>query len=95
MRPVEILALKLRDFRDAVLVVERRLYRFNLDEPKNARSKREVALPKGTQQLLKLWIQRALITDSEQWLFPSERFMPLTRDNLWRRLLEPRRGEGA
>jgi integrase len=90
MRPGEILALKLRDFRGAVLNVERRIYRFNLDEPKTDRSRREVALPKGTQELLELWIQKALITDPEQWLFPSERFTPLTRDNVWRRQLQPK-----
>jgi len=90
MRPGEILALKLRDFRGAELVVERRLYRFNLDVPKTSRSKRTVALPKGTQQLLELWIERAFISDPEQWLFPSERLTPLTRDNYWNRQLKPK-----
>jgi integrase len=90
MRPGEILALKLRDFRGAELIVERRLYRFNLDVPKNTRSKRKVALSKGTQQALETWIEHAFISDPEQWLFPSERYTPLTRDNLWRRQLQPK-----
>ncbi|SRR5579883_310094 len=90
MRPGEILALKLRDFRGAQLIVERRLYRFNLDVPKNTRSKRKVALSSGTKEMLEAWIEQALISEPEQWLFPSERFTPLTRDNLWRRILQPK-----
>ena len=90
MRPGEILALKLRDFRGAELVVERRLYRGDLDVPKTSRSTRTVALPKGTQQLLQVWIAQNLMSDPEQWLFPSEANTPLTRDNLWRWKLFPK-----
>jgi site-specific recombinase XerD len=90
MQPGEILTLKLPDFRSAELIVERRLYRFNLDVPKNTRSKRKVALSKGTQQALETWIEHAFISDPEQWLFPSERYIPLTRDNFWRRQLQPK-----
>lgn len=90
MRPGEILALKLRDFRGAQMIVERRLYRFNLDDPKNTRSKRKVALSTGTREALEAWMEQAFITEPDQWLFPSERYTPLTRDNLWRRQLEPK-----
>jgi hypothetical protein len=40
--------------------------------------------------MLETWIEHAFISDPEQWLFPSERHTPLTRDNLWRRQLQPK-----
>jgi hypothetical protein len=55
MRPGEILALQWKHVREDHLDVVHRLYRGRLDRPKSERSKRMVALPASTQQLMKAW----------------------------------------
>jgi integrase len=90
MRPGEIVGLRLGDFEGDSVWVRRRLYRGKSDDPKNKRSARQVALTAGTKLLLHGWIDRSLISDKEDWLFPSESGNPIGRDNLWRRYMLPK-----
>lgn len=89
MRPGEILALKLGDVGSECVWVRRRLYKGDLDDPKSKRSARQVALTTGTIILLRMWIEKATITDKDAWLFPSENGKPLRRDNVWLRYMYP------
>lgn len=90
MRPGEILGLQLEDLDDDSLWVKRRLYRGDLDDPKNERSVRQVALTTGTKFLLDLWVQQLQIGSKSNWVFPSERSTPMRRDNLWQRYMLPK-----
>jgi integrase len=90
MRPGEILGLQLSDLDNDSLWVKRRLYRGDLDDPKNERSARQVALTTGTKLLLDLWVERLQIGSESKWVFPSERGTPMRRDNLWQRYMLPK-----
>ncbi|MGC2657194.1 MAG: tyrosine-type recombinase/integrase [Bryobacteraceae bacterium] len=90
MRPGEILALQLGDLDGDCVWVKRRLYRANLDIPKNERSARQVALTCGTKLLLQWWVETSFIAREDAWLFPSEKGTPLRRDNVWSRYMLPR-----
>lgn len=90
MRPGEILALQLGDVDGDSLWVRRRLYRADLDDPKNERSERQVSLTNGTKLVLSQWIEASFLEQREAWLFPSENGNPLRRDNAWNRYLLPR-----
>jgi integrase len=90
MRPGEILGLQLRDFRGCSLMVSRRLYRGDIDSPKNGRS-REVALSGPTASLLSEWTALLAEQQPEAWVFQSENVKrPLMRDNVQRRFLQPK-----
>ena len=89
MRPGEILALQWKHVAADHVAVVQRLYRGQLDRPKNERSQRTVALSSTTRTLLQQW--RPPVTDPEAWVFPSARTTtPLGRDNTWRRLIAPK-----
>ncbi|MFZ0592258.1 MAG: tyrosine-type recombinase/integrase [Bryobacteraceae bacterium] len=90
MRPGEILALQLGDVDGDCVWVRRRLYRANLDVPKNERSARQVALTNRTKLLLQAWLEASFLTRDAAWLFPSEKGTPLRRDNVWNRQMLPR-----
>ena len=90
MRPGEILALQVGDLDLDSLWVRRRVYKGDLDLPKNKRSIRQVALTNATLSLLNEWRKERLESANEGWLFPSERKKPLRRDNVWRRCMHPR-----
>jgi integrase len=85
MRPGEILSLQLSDLDGDSLWVRRRLYRGELDDPKNRRSARQVALTIGTKLLLEFWVERLQAGSGTDWLFPSEKGTPMSRDNIWTR----------
>jgi hypothetical protein len=70
--------------------VEQRLYKGQINTPKTARSRRQVALSPGTLVALAKW--RKLRTDDSDtsWVFPTERGTPYWRDNMWRQRLLPR-----
>ncbi len=91
MRPGEILGLQVQDVRSQSVVVQRRVYRGNIDIPKTKRSSREVGLTAGTRLLLSEWMDLVGHGGPTGWLFPCEHGKaPLGRDNLWRRSLQPR-----
>jgi integrase len=90
MRPGEILALKVGDLDGESLWVRRRLYIGNIDDPKNTRSQRQVALSVGTMRVLNAWREQFLDENPETWLFTSENGKPLRRDNAWTNYMAPR-----
>lgn len=83
MRPGEILGLRVSDLDGDSLWVRRRLYKGELDDPKNERSSRQVALSTGTKLLLDFWVERLQLGSDIDWLFPSENGTPMRRDNMW------------
>ncbi len=90
MRPGEILALRVSDLDGDSLWVKRRLYKGELDDPKNERSARQVALTLGTKTLLEVWVQTLDTGSDSDWLFPSENGTPIRRENLWPRYILPK-----
>ena len=93
MRPGEILGLQVSDLdlnRDC-LWVRRRVYRSNIDSPKNERSVRQVALSLGTIALLELWLSELANSAPDAWLFPTEAGnRPQGRDNIWNKKMLPK-----
>jgi integrase len=89
MRPGEILALQWRDIGLDSFAVRRRIYRGDLDTPKTTKSARIGAMSSATIDDMKLWREVALDPSPAGWVFPSERGTPLSRDNLWRRIIQP------
>lgn len=91
MRPSEILGLQRQDLDIDSVWVRRRIFKSNVDTPKNDRSARRVALSEGTAELLADWVQGLAATGEDAWLFPSETLKtPVRRNNLWRRNFEPK-----
>jgi integrase len=90
MRPGEILGLQLQDFTGRSLRVSRRVYRGDLDSPKNGRA-REVALSPASASLLADWMPLLADQRPAAWMFQSENIKrPLMRDNVQRRFLQPK-----
>ena len=86
-------AIRLGAIGEHAVYVDQRLYRGTFDTPKGRkgrRTARTVALSPGTLADLKEW-REALPEDVPSALpFPSERLTnPVSRDNLWRRHLQP------
>lgn len=91
MRPSEILGLQWQDLDVDSVWVRRRVFKSNVDTPKNERSARRVALSNGTARLLNEWLQDHVGPSEDAWLFPSETLKtPLRRNNLWRRNFAPK-----
>lgn len=91
LRPGEFLALQRRHVASdgSSVTVEQRVYRGDLDTPKNGRS-RIVAVPPRTAALLKSWLNAAVSPDAAAWVFASETGKtPMWRDNLLRRHIRP------
>ena len=87
LRPGEILALQRRHVSEnrSSVEVEQRVYRGDIDRPKNGES-RSVAIPPRTAALLAEWMDTAVGSDPQSWVFASEAGnTPLWRDNLLRR----------
>lgn len=90
MRPGEILGLRVSDLDADSLWVRRRIYKGDLDDPKSRRSARQVALTSGTKLLLECWVERLRTGSESDWLFPSEKETPMSRDNIWTRNMLPK-----
>jgi integrase len=91
MRPGEMLALQRRhisaDCRQ--VVIEQRLYRGDIDTPKTHSSRRIVAVPPKTAELLSGWME-LVGCNPNAWVFASENpKKPLWRDNVWYRYMRP------
>ena len=92
MRPGEILALQRRHIAEdcSELVIEQRLYRGDIDDPKTALSKRTVGIPSNTATVLHEWMELVPM-HPEAWVFASENpLKPLWRDNVWYRHMKPK-----
>jgi len=83
-RPGEMLALQRRHVSaDATVVkVEQRVYRGDIADPKTEPSKREVAIPPRTAELLLEWMNTAIEPDPNAYLFAGEKGRPVWRDTL-------------
>jgi integrase len=93
MRPGEILAVRLGKISENSILVDRRVYKGNLDTPKGRKGKsnaRLVALSPGSIADLRFWRSLLPDDDPDSWLFPSENGTPLWRDNVWYRYLKPK-----
>jgi len=91
MRPSEILGLQRRDMDVDSVWVRRRIFKSDIDTPKNDRSTRRVALSQGTAELLKEWVKNLTSTKDDAWLFPAVTLKtPIRRNNLWRRNFVPK-----
>jgi integrase len=68
---------------DATVVkVEQRVYRGDIDNPKTNPSRREVAIPPRTAELLFKWMNSAVGPEPEAYVFAGERGKPIWRDTL-------------
>jgi integrase len=91
LRPGEMLAIRRRNVApDGTSVeIEQRVYRGQLDVPKNDKT-RIVAVPPRAAALLVEWLTGAADPEPDAWVFASEnRATPLWRDNLLRRHIRP------
>jgi integrase len=91
-RPGEMLALQRRHVsKDASVVrVEQRVYRGDIDDPKTDPSKREVAIPPRTAELLFQWMNAAVGPKPEAYVFASEKGTPVWRDTLMYDYIRPK-----
>jgi integrase len=90
LRPGEILALKWGHISETHVDVKQRVYRGNIDSPKSSNSVRKAALSFGLIQEIRRWGERSLNHRPTDWIFPSEKNTPLSRDNVWRRDIGPK-----
>jgi integrase len=83
-RPGEMLGLQRRHVsEDATEVkVEQRVYRGEIDAPKTESSRRAVAIPPMTAELLRKWMESAVGPDPDAYLFAGEKGTPVWRDTL-------------
>jgi len=91
LRPGEILALQRCNVAadGSSVGIEQRVYRGNLDAPKNGKT-RVVAVPPRAAAMLAEWVEAAVDPEPTAWVFASEnRETPLWRDNLLRRHVRP------
>jgi integrase len=91
LRPGEILALQRCNVAadGSSVGIEQRVYRGDLDAPKNGKT-RVVAVPPRAAAMLAEWLEAAVDSEPTAWVFASEnRETPLWRDNLLRRHVRP------
>jgi integrase len=83
-RPGEMLGLQRRHVGEeaTVVKVEQRVYRGDIDNPKTNPSRREVAIPPRTAELLLKWMSSAVGPEPEAYVFVGERGKPIWRDTL-------------
>ena len=83
-RPGEMLALQRRHVLEnaSVVKVEQRVYRGDIADPKTDPSRREVAIPPRTAELLLDWMNTAVDPEPDAFLFASEKGKPVWRDTL-------------
>lgn len=90
MRPGEIFALRWGRIGASYAEVVERVYEGVLDSPKTDHSVRKVALPLGVIEDLKLWRGKCASIRPEAFVFASEAGTPLSKHNVWQRIMRPR-----
>jgi integrase len=90
MRPGEIFALTWGRLTATHADIRQRVYRRIIDTPKTDNSIRKAALSEGLLDEIENWRMMAVATGDDAWVFPSERMTPLSKDNCWRRSMEPK-----
>src|SRR5258708_35653536 len=63
--------------------------------PKTDNSMRKAALSEGLLAEIEIWRMMAVETRDDAWVFPSERMTPLSKDNCWRRFVDPALAEAG
>jgi integrase len=83
-RPGEMLGLQRRHVAadGSAVSVEQRVYRGIVDDPKTDPSRREVAIPPRTAELLREWMAAAVGPEPEAYVFAGQRGKPVWRDTL-------------
>jgi integrase len=87
MRPGEIFGLKWNLLTETYADIRQRVYRGLVDTPKTDQSLRKAALSEGLLADVENWRSKAV--DAQGWVFPSEAMTPLSKDNCWRRNIQP------
>ena len=90
MRPGEIFALTWERLTATYADIRQRVYRGAIDTPKTNQSLRKAALSPGLLAEIELWRLMAVDASAGAWVFPSENMTPLSKDNCWRRSMEPK-----
>jgi len=90
MRPGEIFGLCWGRLFATYAEIVQRVYRGDIDTPKTHQSVRDAALSGGLAAEIERWREFAVDTRADAWVFPSERMTPLSKDNCWRRHIQPR-----
>jgi integrase len=90
MRPGEIFALKWGRLTATYADIRQRVYRGTIDSPKTNQSVRKAALSEGLLREIEVWREFSVQTRDDAWVFPSERMTPLSKDNCWRRSMQPK-----
>ena len=90
MLPGEIFALTWGRLTATYADIRQRVYRGMIDTPKTDQSLRKAALSEGLLAEVENWRMMAVETRDGAWVFPSERMTPLSKDNCWRRSMQPR-----
>ena len=83
-RPGEMLGLQRKHVAadGSAVNVEQRVYRGIIDDPKTDPSRREVAIPPRTAELLREWMESAVGPESSAYVFAGEKGKPVWRDTL-------------
>ena len=90
MRPGEIFGLTWGRLTATYADIRQRVYRGIIDSPKTSQSIRRAALPEGLLREIEVWREFSAVTEPDAWVFPSERMTPLSKDNCWRRSMQPK-----
>ena len=90
MRPGEIFALRWGQLTATYADIRQRVYRGTIDSPKTNQSVRKAALSEGLLREVEVWREFSVETRGDAWVFPSERMTPLSKDNCWRRSMQPK-----
>jgi integrase len=92
MRPGEILGLQRQHISEdcTSVTISQRLYRGDIDTPKTNSSRRVVAIPPKTAEMLGEWMG-LVEKKADAWVFCSENpKKPVWRDNVWYRHMKPK-----
>jgi integrase len=87
MRPGEIFGLEWDHVEETCARVEQRVYRGLVDTPKTHHSERNAAIADTLRRDLETWRN---FVSCKSWVFPSENMTPLSKDNVWRRNMQPK-----
>jgi integrase len=87
MRPGEIFGIKWPQLTATYADIRQRVYRGLVDTPKTDQSFRKAALSTGLLADVESWRSKAV--DPDGWVFPSEALTPMSKDNCWRRNIQP------
>jgi integrase len=90
MRPGEIFGLTWGRVAETYAEVRQRVYRGLVDTPKTHHSERDAALADRLVKSLDRWREFSGCTTPSAFVFPSERGTALSKDNVWRRNMQPK-----